>query len=298
MMDATKEARNFGRLGILGLLATIVVGCVAELVFDQGAKSNEEFSRDSYECERDTRMSAASFQQPRQTLLNQPDRLAQTADVLASISNLLAPLAEKEAAQKFFARCMTTQGYQIRGSSPSYASTNSLTPDAGSPLRFTATNRPAAIENQQQRNASSPTVVTSLPPNMVPPPAKKTTTKTYASLVQYDGPKVKSGITLEAEFIDDGSSSGEAKVFYPANSYVLNGRWTTLPPGKVEAPKLIEKKALNALRLMADKPLTTMFFSDNNTVLECFHGETASTSQRKGECQDNYGNKYHLVFHP
>jgi hypothetical protein len=71
-----------------------------------------------------------------------------------------------------------------------------------------------------------------------------------------------------------------------------------LPAGKVEAPKLIQKKALNALRLSAEAPLIVSRFIDNQTVLECLHGETAAYGQRKGECQDNYGNKYHLVFHP
>jgi hypothetical protein len=58
---------------------------------------------------------------------------------------------------------------------------------------------------------------------------------------------------------------------------------------------LIDKKALNTLGLLADTPLTTSRFTDNETVLEC-HGETAAYGQRKGECQDNFGNKYHLVF--
>src|ERR1043166_9182188 len=33
-------------------------------------------------------------------------------------------------------------------------------------------------------------------------------------------------------------------------------------------------------------------------VLECLHGESTFYGQHKGECQDNYGNKYHLVFRP
>jgi hypothetical protein len=103
---------------------------------------------------------------------------------------------------------------------------------------------------------------------------------------------------LEAEFIDDGSESGDAKVIYPGNRYFLVGTWTALPPVQIEKPKLIDKKALNALQLLADTPLTTSRFVDNDTVIECLHGETAFFGQRKGECQDNYGNKYHLVFRP
>jgi hypothetical protein len=157
---------------------------------------------------------------------------------------------------------------------------------------------PPKKETPQKSSSTPATLVSSLIPTIVPLIEKTPMTKTYASLIQYDGPKAKSGITLEAEFIDDGSGSGQAKVVYPGNRYVLDGSWTTLPAGKVEAPKLIDKKALNALRLAADVPLTTSRFADNDTVLECMHGETTSNGQRKGECQDNYGNKYHWVIHP
>jgi hypothetical protein len=121
--------------------------------------------------------------------------------------------------------------------------------------------------------------------------------KTYASLIQFDGTKVKSGITLEAEFSDDGSGTGEGRVVFPGNRNVLNGKWTTLPAGKIEAPKLIDKRALNALRLAADLPLTISRFTDGDTILECLHGETVA-GQRTGECQDNYGNKNHLLLRP
>jgi hypothetical protein len=134
--------------------------------------------------------------------------------------------------------------------------------------------------------------------NTVVAPNRKPVSKTYAILTQYDGPKVKSGINLEAEFVVDGSGAGQARVFYPGNRYVLDGSWTTLPAGKVEAPKLIDKKALNTLKFAADVPLTVSRFSDNETVLECLDGETASSGQRKGECQDNSGNKYHMTFRP
>jgi len=142
------------------------------------------------------------------------------------------------------------------------------------------------------------TTVSSFSSNAVPSIEKNTMTKTYASLIQYDGPKVKSGITLEAEFIDDGSGSGEGRVTYPGNSYVLTGKWTTLSPYKPEATKLIDQKTLNAMRFLADAPLVSSRFTDNSTVLECLDGETTPLGQRKGECQDNYGNKYHLVFRP
>ena len=174
-------------------------------------------------------------------------------------------------------------------------SRNSTSTDA---VQSSPTAAAANREVQESKSRTPATAVSSLAPSSATAPTeKKPTTKTYASLVQYDGPKVKSGITLEAEFIDDGSGWGEGRVIYPGNRYVLTGKWNTSTPGKAEAPKLIDQKTLNAMRLLADAPLVSSRFSDNETVLECMHGETA-LGQRKGECQDNYGNKYHLVLTP
>jgi Zn-dependent protease with chaperone function len=166
--------------------------------------------------------------------------------------------------------------------------------NAKNPTNATAT----GIRDVQQRNSAAPTAVaSSLSSGVVSSKEKKPATKTYASLVQYDGPKVKSGITLEAEFVDDGSGNGDGRVI-DAGHHVLMGKWTTLAPGKADAPKLIDKKALNALRFPADVPLVTSRFSGNDTVLECLYGETQPLGQVKGECQDNFGNKYHLVLQP
>jgi len=92
-------------------------------------------------------------------------------------------------------------------------------------------------------------------------------------------------------------SSGISGRFAPEWRADLNGI-RTVPAGKAQAPRLIDKKALNAMRFLADVPLVTLRFSDNNTVLECLHGEIAPFEQCKGICQDNYGNKYHLIFRP
>ena len=169
---------------------------------------------------------------------------------------------------------------------------------SSAPIPAPQKNTPSSLKEAQSKNPITPTALFSPGPSSETPAIeKKPSTKTYASLTQYDGPRVKSGITLEAEFIDNGSGSGHARVVSPGNRYVIDGTWTTVQAEKVEAPKLIEKKALNALRLAADLPLTTSRFADNDTILECIAGETV-LGQRKGECQDNYGNKYHLVFRP
>jgi hypothetical protein len=175
-------------------------------------------------------------------------------------------------------------------SAPSVITTDYSTtrPDATAPVKKDGTPRNSVM---------SPTLQSFPAPRVASSTEKRSLTKTYAFLIQFDGSKVKSGITLEAEFIDDGSGSGEGLVIYPGNSNVLKGKWTRLPVGTIEAPKLIDKRTLNALRLVADVPLATARFTDGDTILECLHGETAA-GQRKGECQDNYGNKYHLSFHP
>jgi len=153
-------------------------------------------------------------------------------------------------------------------------------------------------ERQQVNSDMSTASVKSVQSTALNPAERTPVTKTHATLVQYDGPKVKSGITLEAEFVDDGSGSGEARVIYAGNRYIIPGKWAKAEPGKAEAPKLIDKKTLNAIRFLADVPLVTSKFTDDSTVLECLYGETAPLGQRKGECQDNYGNKYHLVITP
>jgi hypothetical protein len=155
---------------------------------------------------------------------------------------------------------------------------------------------PRPVKEAPPKLAISTATPTSLPRTSEITVERKPLTKTYASLVQYDGPKIKSGVTLEAEFVDDGSDAGEGRIIYPGNGYVLDGKWKTLAPGRVEAPKLIAKKALNALRLLADAPLVSSRFLDNETIVECLHGETEPYRQRKGQCQDNRGNKYHLIF--
>jgi hypothetical protein len=107
----------------------------------------------------------------------------------------------------------------------------------------------------------------------------------YASLVQYDGPVVKSGITLDAQFLDDGSGSGEAVVNDISNR-LLRGTFTTIMPGATDwsRPKILDRPTLNKLQIRNDKPWVTLTVSNNDTVLECVFGET----QPLGVCRKKH----------
>jgi hypothetical protein len=138
----------------------------------------------------------------------------------------------------------------------------------------------------------------SFSPNPVSPRETNPITKTYASLVQYDGPKIKSGITLDALFMDDGSGSGEAFVSDIANAnHVLKGAFVTIQPGTVDRPKpkILDQETLNKLQIFADRPWVIATFSSVDTVLECVFGETRPLGQKKGACRDNHGNRYWLL---
>jgi hypothetical protein len=121
-------------------------------------------------------------------------------------------------------------------------------------------------------------------------------TKVFASMVQFDGPKVKSGITLEVEFLDDGTGSGTGKVVYPGNSSVLSGQFKSVSPGTISELKNLDTQAIKKLGLTGDAPWTTAVFFGSDTVLECVFGTTMPLNQKKGTCKDNHGNQYHLVF--
>jgi hypothetical protein len=138
---------------------------------------------------------------------------------------------------------------------------------------------PAATQSLQQTTA----------------PATKPT-KVFASMVQFDGPKVKSGITLEAEFLDDGTGNGTGRVVYPGNLSVLNGQFKSVSPGTISELKNLDTQSVNKLGLTEDAPWTTAVFSGSDTVLECVFGTTMPLKQKKGTCKDNHGNRYHLMF--
>jgi len=130
-------------------------------------------------------------------------------------------------------------------------------------------------------------------------PEQTPITKTYASLVQYDGPRIKSGVTLDAQFMDDGSGSGEALVNDVGNR-MLRGTFTTITPGSSDwpRPKILDRATLNKLQILNDRPWVTATVSNADTVLECVFGETQPLGLKKGACRDNYGNRYHLSLVP
>lgn len=139
----------------------------------------------------------------------------------------------------------------------------------------------------------------SFSPNPVSPRETNPITKTYASLVQYDGPKIKSGITLDAQFLDDGTGHGQAIVSDIRNQ-TLRGTFTTVKPGASDLPKpkILDRPTLTKLQILSDKPWVIATFSNTDTVLECVYGETRPVGQKKGECRDNFGNRYHLFVTP
>jgi hypothetical protein len=150
--------------------------------------------------------------------------------------------------------------------------------------------------------ATAPQQVVMLPsttPGLAIVPPKQDVTKTYASLVQYDGPKIKSGITLDAQFIDDGSGNGEA-VVSDIRNYMLKGTFSTIKPGSRDwpKPKILDRQTLNKLQILSDRPWVIGSVTNSDTVLECVYGATRPLEQKKGACRDNFGNKYHLVLTP
>ncbi len=135
--------------------------------------------------------------------------------------------------------------------------------------------------------------------NVSPRSEPRPITKTQASLVQYDGPKMKAGITLEAQFMDDGSGSGAALVT-DIGKHMLKGTFATVQSGAHgwQEPKILDYATLNKLQIRDDRPWVISTVSDADTVLECVYGETQPWGQTKGVCQDNYGNRYHVNLLP
>jgi hypothetical protein len=174
-----------------------------------------------------------------------------------------------------------------------YAATN-----ANSPTLSTQTE-----SSIQQTVINAPVTSSTLTPPMqsaiAPVLEQKPKAKTFASLIQYDGPKTKSGIILDAQFVDDGSGSGEGLVNDIAN-HLLKGSFTTVKPGARDwpKPKILDRATLNKLQILSDKPWVIATFSNADTVLECVYGETRPLGQKKGECRDNYGNRYHVNLLP
>jgi hypothetical protein len=161
---------------------------------------------------------------------------------------------------------------------------------------------PAPVTTQTaaiQTPISAPMIASSLQSTSTPITDPRSVTKTYASLVQYDGPKVKAGVTLDAQFLDDGSGRGEGFV-NDVRSTLFKGTFTTVNPGAQERPrpKILDRATLNNLQMSSDKPWVIATFSNSDTVLECIYGEIGAFGQKKGACRDNFGNRYHLYVTP
>lgn len=120
--------------------------------------------------------------------------------------------------------------------------------------------------------------------------------KTFIALVQFDGPRVKYGITLDAQLVADGSGSGTGKVVYPGNAQLLNGKYRPLTPAGTSDLKILEKDILKKLKLREDIPSAIAVFSGGDTIMECVYGEVQATNQKTGSCKDNQGNRYRMVF--
>jgi hypothetical protein len=180
-------------------------------------------------------------------------------------------------------RTGTTSGYSTM--IPAYAPS-----ETASPLGNPASSSSASAPQQVAMLPSTAPGLSIVPPN-------QEITKTYASLVQYDGPKIKSGITLDAQFIDDGSGNGEAVVSDMRN-YMLKGTFSTIKPGSRDwpKPKILDRQTLNKLQILSDRPWVIGSVTNSETVLECVYGATRPLEQKMGACRDNFGNRYHLVL--
>jgi hypothetical protein len=171
------------------------------------------------------------------------------------------------------------------------ADTSLIIPSVSAPIT-------PAPKNDQTRPERL-TGVASLKSSPATPSEPRPMTKIKASLIQYDGPKIKSGVTLDAQFLDDGSGHGDSTVS-DVRSVILRGRFTTINPGVPNwpKPKILDRQTLNTLQISSDKPWVIATFSNTDTVLECVYGETQPLGQKKGACRDNWGNRYHLYITP
>lgn len=76
---------KMNRMALLVLAASLLGGCADDVYYKEGA-TQADFQRDSYECERDARMSAASFG---------------------------GGIAGAMEARNFYRRCMGVRGYRL-----------------------------------------------------------------------------------------------------------------------------------------------------------------------------------------
>ena len=103
----------------LSIAVPLLSGCASSIRYDllASGKSEQQYNVDSYECERDTRMAAASFAQPRQpdssTYQVSGNTIYQRSapDPATAMANLGASLTEIGDRREFMRRCMAAHGY-------------------------------------------------------------------------------------------------------------------------------------------------------------------------------------------
>lgn len=102
------------------ILLLLLVGCVQTTYYFKPGGTQQEFSKDIYECERDTRLAASSFKQPRKQdsqtgyhIHGNTVTPSRQPDGWASLYNLGSQLREQADTEDFFNLCMRAKGYTI-----------------------------------------------------------------------------------------------------------------------------------------------------------------------------------------
>ena len=131
---------------ILILALLVLCGC-SQSAWTHPVKNQDEFKRDSYECELEVRQVSASFQRPRQPEPQWPSAAdAYGAPIGRAFSNLGAELGEADDRRAFFNRCMEARGYRLQQTPPA---SNRL-PDAGDEVK----ERPPIVKRSVKKDGS------------------------------------------------------------------------------------------------------------------------------------------------
>jgi hypothetical protein len=117
-----------------------------------------------------------------------------------------------------------------------------------------------------------------------------------AKLYPVEGPFVNYGITLEADYVDDGTGHGRARIVY-ANNLILNGSYSTVDGGESINLVLIGPDSVAAYQTSSGTARGLAAFSGTDgTLLECVYTVSQTSGSGAGVCQDNRGNRYRLLF--
>jgi hypothetical protein len=83
--------RTLKRVAVIACLALALAGCAKPMIWDKSGATQQEFNKDSYECERDTRQSGYFGQ-----------------------CGLIIEAQHRCAYQVFYQHCMVAHGYTLR----------------------------------------------------------------------------------------------------------------------------------------------------------------------------------------